>query len=211
MSTGATVEQRGVRGSSTRLSPCRQRFGRNRFDEQEHPAARASAVELGIAKGDIVADLGRDRGTLRVLFITQLLLVLFLALLFAGVAAAGLVISLGMLGGGFAPTDLGDVAAVLAGGSTSLLGYGTVRMLMRFDRLGRDWIAEERKLTRTRNLVRMGDDKSALRDLLADYCAAGASPPSAREETAPGSLRSFVGVAEAPAPGRMSGCAAAVR
>lgn len=179
--------------------------------DEPHPAVCASAVELGIAKRDIVADLRRDRGTLRVLFIMQLLLVLFLALLFAGVAAAGLVISLGMLGGGFAPTDLGDVAAVLAGGSTSLLGYGTVRMLMRFNRLGRDWIAEERKLTRTRNLVRMGDDKPALRDLLADYCAPSAVPPPAREETVPGALPLLAGEAEATAPGRMSGCASAVR
>jgi hypothetical protein len=154
------------------------------------PGTHAPGGDLASAKCEIVADLRQDRRTLRAFYIAQLSLVFSLAIVFAAVATAGLVISVGRLRAGFDPADLKDVVAVLATGSTSLFGGVTVRLLKRFNVLGKSWMAEERKLTRARNLVRMGEDKDTIRAALADYFASR-NPQSAERENdndvAPGS------------------------
>jgi hypothetical protein len=108
------------------------------------PATHVLGGDLASAKCEIVADLRQDRHTLRMLYITQLSLVFLLAIVFAAVATAGLVISVAKLRTGFDPANLKDVVAILATGSASLFGGGTVWLLKRFNALGKAWIAEER-------------------------------------------------------------------
>ena len=155
---------------------------------EEVRAKDAAREPLAIAKADIIADLRRDRLTLRMVYLAQLVMLLLLACVFAAVAVTGVVMSLRGMGTGFSPTDLKKVAEVLATGSASLLGVCTIRLLERFHRRGRDWMREERRLTQVRNQVRLGDSKRALRAILAAYhrvtapattCPAAAPTPAA--------------------------------
>lgn len=153
------------------------------------PAVRASAMDL--AKAHIIADLRRDRLTLRMVYLAQLVMLLFLACVSAAVAVTGVVTSLRGMGPGFSPTDLKKVVEVLATGSASLLGVCTIRLLERFHRRGQDWMSEERRLTQVRNQVRLGDSKRALRAILAEYhrVAAPAKRPRPAVAAAPGASR----------------------